>query len=55
MLNLFKRIRNIWRIGGYDVPKNKETFPIKEIIPEKPKMAQIIRREDVIKKVLNEK
>ena len=58
-MNIFKRIQNLWRISGYHFTKYSvkdglefTKFPEGEPTPHKP--AQIIKRQDVVDKFLQD-
>lgn len=53
-MNLLKRIKNLWQLSEVEVSITGDKLKIGTIITtiEKPRMAQIIRRKDVVKEVL---
>lgn len=60
-MNIFKRFRTLWILSGWDIKSGKKdgTFTFDGIIQpqntnEKPRMAVIIKRENLIKKVIEE-
>ena len=51
MLNLKKRIKNLWRLSEIEIPQIKDEVFLNSI-SEKPRPAQIIKMRDNIKEIL---
>ncbi len=57
MVNILKRIKNIWRLGDYEIQGTNKGFPITASnikVTQKVKPAQIIRMDSPVKKLLQD-
>lgn len=60
-MNIFKRLKTLWILSGWDLKPSKKDGAFTwdgimrpQLAEEKPKMAIVIKRENLVKKVIQE-
>lgn len=49
---MFKRLKTLWYVSGATIRQDGKPIDIEKITPQEPKRAIIIKREDKVKKFL---